>query len=281
MIFPGILSLLQHNLVSTRQRHELFVSLKVSVQTSSNSDIMLLLPSWQYFIFDFVAEEQKRCFIIEDRIMSGGNSVSNQKLDNDELDTSKGIIETGMRMLCDVQVHAIKLCSPVGGCCVCRPGESSYCDLSNLSPNDLAESLFRGRKVGASVLKDTISYLRCFASAGSLDMQSTGFRVLQKTIKALQHESESLDNAVSDGIEGKTLRRRLLNLNLWLSAAVLLEFIAVPAIQPSGTKPLNSSSSKEELENAGKRGSRKMVQFQLKKHGTAPIKRAGMFNCAC
>lgn len=280
MIFPGILALLKHNLVSTRQRHELYVSLKVSVQTSSNSDVILLIPSWQYYVFDFIAEEQKRCFVIEDRIMSGGNSVVHQKLDNEELNTSKGIIEAGIRMLCDVQVHAIKLCCPIGNWCVGRPDESTYCDLSNLSPNDMAESLFRGRKVGASVLKDTISYLRCFASAGSLDMQSTGFRVLQKTIRALQHESESLDNAFSDSVEGKTLRRRLLNLNLWLTAAVLLEFIAVPAIQPSGTKPLNSACSNEDFVSMGKRNSRKMVQFQLKQHNTGPVKRAGMFRTA-
>ena len=269
MIFPGLISITKHDVVTTEQRQELFVYLKVSMQTATNSDVILLLPSWQYYIFDFLASEQRRYVQIEDRIVSGTNSVSQHEQDNHDLNTSKGIIETGVRMLCDIQIHGIKSCAPVGSSTVCRPGDSLVdTDMSQLSTKEIGESLFRGRRVGAAVLKETMSYLRCFAAAGSLDMQSTGLRLLQRTIAALQRESESLDNGESEAAESKQLRRRLLNLNLWLTAAVLLEFITVPALQPStGTGDVKQYTTSVTAEILPINKALKKVSFGVAKRG--------------
>jgi len=84
-----------------------------------------------------------------------------------------------------------------------------------------------------TVLRETISFLRTYATYGYLDGQVTGMEILQSTIDALQKEQTMVQSAIVNSTE-INLRRKIMELNLWLLTAFVLDFITLPPAQPSG-----------------------------------------------
>jgi hypothetical protein len=92
-----------------------------------------------------------------------------------------------------------------------------------------------------TVLRETISFLRTYATYGYLDGQITGMELLQSTVDALQKEVSTVQSAINDTLEIK-MRRKIMELNLWLLTAFVLDFITLPPAQPSGRESMNRSS---------------------------------------
>lgn len=83
------------------------------------------------------------------------------------------------------------------------------------------------------MLRETISFLRTYATYGYLDGQVTGMELLQSTIDALQKEQTTVQSAIVNSTD-IILRRKIMELNLWLLTAFVLDFITLPPAQPSG-----------------------------------------------
>lgn len=84
------------------------------------------------------------------------------------------------------------------------------------------------------VLRESISYLRTFTTKGYLDNgQITGIELLQKTVDAFQRENNNIMYSINNNTE-VVMRKKILELNVWLLTAFILDFIAIPPIQSSG-----------------------------------------------
>ena len=92
-----------------------------------------------------------------------------------------------------------------------------------------------------SVLRETISFLRTYATYGYLDGQITGMELLQSTVDALQKEVSTVQSSISNSTE-IIMRRKIMELNLWLLTAFVLDFITLPPAQPSGRESISRSS---------------------------------------
>jgi hypothetical protein len=161
----------------------------------------------------------------------------------------RNVFDSVIRFLSDILIHSITNCAPTGPSLVTRPSQSEFSDLTKLSAFEIADRVIRGRKVGAAVLKETMAYLRCFASSGNLDMRNSGVKLLKSFMTSMQRECENLEESEYEN-ENKTMRKRLFNLNLWLCTAVLLEFVTLPPVQPDvarGRSGPDGSPSREDL----------------------------------
>jgi hypothetical protein len=92
------------------------------------------------------------------------------------------------------------------------------------------------------VLRETISFLRTYATNGYLDGQLTGMEILQSTVDALQKEANTVQSSIVNSTE-IMMRRKIMELNLWLLTAFVLDFITLPPAQPSGRESMSSRMS--------------------------------------
>src|SRR3546814_20600812 len=107
--------------------------------------------------------------------------------------------------------------------------------MTNLMYDDrigfLQQVLDNRRRVGVTVLRETMSYVRYYGEQGELPVFATGLDLLQQTVDILRREEESQQKGRYKPLNELDLRGRLLQLNIWLVAAVILEFLALPPLQ--------------------------------------------------
>ena len=62
--------------------------------------------------------------------------------------------------------------------------------------------------------------------------------IFQNTVDALQKESNTVQSSIVNNTE-ITIRRKIMELNLWLLTAFILDFITLPPAQPSGRESMS------------------------------------------
>lgn len=255
LIFPSIISFISSSVTTPAQRFSFLADLRTGIQNFENFDAILSIPAWQACVFDMLSKEQSFMLTIEDNLFSKGwngdmknpkfsmassaENTSKQLRQVYDLKRSKSIFDVAIHFLGEIHLHAIRFgMSPVGYS-ITRPGDIDAVQYHKLSTKDLLLMLKKGgRCVGVGVLSETISCLRCFAVNGELDVQNTGIDLLQHIIVAVKRECDTLENAINESYEARNIRKKFLDLNIWLIASVILEFVTLPPIQQ--TKRLQS-----------------------------------------
>lgn len=84
------------------------------------------------------------------------------------------------------------------------------------------------------VLRESLGILRTFSSNGFLDDGKTiGVNLLSRTIEEIQREHSTVTNATMPSQGELAIRRKLLELNVWLVTFLSLDFIVVPPTEIS------------------------------------------------
>jgi len=108
-------------------------------------------------------------------------------------------------------------------------------DYYSLSTKDLLDIIRKdSRKLGCAVLRESLGILRTFSSNGFLDDGKTiGVNLLSRTIEEIQREHSTVTNATMPSQGELAIRRKLLELNVWLVTFLSLDFIVVPPAEIS------------------------------------------------
>eukprot|EP01038_Epipyxis_sp_PR26KG_P008120 gene8120-10998_t len=252
LIFPAIIEFLNVDGINISNRVTLVLSLKNGLQGLENLDTMLGIPGWQSYFLRFLSNEQNRMEEVNSIIDNNESYYEEEGDDGDDeeliflrkiLLQCKNAFDIVLTIISDVHMHAIRYGVPVSTIAIIsRPGEVNDTQYNKVLSKDLLE-IYRkdDRKVGGSVIRQTISCLRVFAAQGKLDVQDTGLKMLQITVNALQREN-SIVNA-GESVDS-SVRKKILELNLWLTASIILEFITIPPIQPANVRRSSSSPMK-------------------------------------
>lgn len=180
---------------------------------------MIRIQNWQDFILHFYVKERER----RARYMAA--------LDNSRgVEKSQGILDSCVRLLCDLLMMAIRIGLPVGPPELLSPMDSH---LPMMSYDSICRDFADGsRQMGALALRDTILFLRLKGEKGLLNTQATGLEVLYQVMIALKSESEnalSKSSAKDNMLTATSVK--ILHLNIMLTACVILDFITVPILQ--------------------------------------------------
>lgn len=85
-----------------------------------------------------------------------------------------------------------------------------------------------------AVLRESLGILRTFSSNGFLDDGKTiGVNLLSRTVEVIQREHNTVTNATMQSQGELAIRRKLLELNIWLVTFLSLDFIVVPPAEIS------------------------------------------------
>ena len=92
-------------------------------------------------------------------------------------------------------------------------------------------------------LKNTLSFVRSYAKEGLLDGQLTGIELLLKIVYTLHKENDILSGKANDPDASYPIRRKILDLNLWLVTSLVLDFLTLPPTQLSRNSVSGPSSA--------------------------------------
>ena len=156
--------------------------------------------------------------------------------------------EIAIKMICNLNKHAIIAGVQSAVNIISRPGKSDQLDRSDLKIKQLL-TLFlnEGRVTGILTLKDTMSYVRYYGNNGDLHGKSIGIDILQNIIDVVKESYESQQRIKS--YEKEELLKRWRSHSKWLVAREVMEFIIIPPIQPE--------KSQEELHFESPKATRK------------------------
>jgi hypothetical protein len=174
------------------------------------------------------------------------------------------LCEVIMSIICDVHLHAIcfgvpvlpsgtilsssaspsaspQIQADVGA--VQTPGESVHDRSQMISAKTVLEEVAAGtRVVGAVVLRETMIQLQSFVQDGSLNMASTGTELMKRIMISIRRETTEATG--TETTETKQSRRRILEMNMWVMAAIILEnFTLLPSTQFNSLYVRNRVSS--------------------------------------
>ena len=225
MIFPSLLLFLRHDNISHALRLSILVNMKLLLSLE-NCEKILKIPAWQDYVFQLIASESVR--------LKGLLGMPVAERDNRSISKAEGVIDTCVRMICDITCAAVKIGRPVGSSEVTRP-DDAYTPSYNML--DLASDLARGeRQLGVTVLRETIACLAVHTEHNLLNAKKLSYEIIKQTIDQVQHEKES--EFVWSSAETKTDKKsdtkedtdrlygsKLFDLNAWLLASIVLEVV--------------------------------------------------------
>jgi hypothetical protein len=212
MVFVALMNFVREDVISADLRLSVLLNLRAAVSTSDNNiDTILQLPFWQNCVIEILASETSKC-------QSLGKDSSRLQV------KTKTVCDVCLRLLCDLQVAAIRIGKPVGTAVIRRKHEV-------IAPSDIIDTLKKiskgERNLGVSVLRETMSYLRIIGgNVSSLNSQEIGFMLLEQTLSALKREQEMLEQKKETTKDAYF--EKLHNLNIWLVVSVVLDFITCP-----------------------------------------------------
>lgn len=247
MILPALISLVQLETITSSVRIRLLLRLKGCVNNIDNFDVFLSVPNWQSYLFNCLAAEQSRIDFLdayrENNPSSSPASAGRIEDIEKEFYECQNIIDVLLTFMSDIHIHSIQFGAPsTSYFTISRPKEVRDIQFHNMATKELLQLMQKdNRKVGCIVLRETISFLRTYATYGYLDGQITGMELLQSTIDALQKEQNTVQSAIVNSTE-IIMRRKIMELNLWLLTAFVLDFITLPPAQPSGRESMSRSS---------------------------------------
>jgi hypothetical protein len=225
MALPALLYLLGQDVCSAKLRLSAVVNVKALLSNPHNCEMILRLPVWQEPILALFASSLSRLAF---------GAATTIKADKNE-QKEGALLDTCLRMLCDIQIHAVRFGAPMPSPCVMSNAEAcaSMTGLVERPMARLEEVKLGKRRVGVSVLRETVSYLRCYGEDGEMSTYPTGINLLQQTVIILKREIDSQSAAAKNSSSDIDIQlsQRILQLNVWLIAAVVLEFLAMPAIK--------------------------------------------------
>jgi WD40 repeat protein len=224
MMLTPLMRFIREDIIDSNLRCNVLINLRACLSASDNNfDTVLHLPFWQSSVLEILASESKR----QQELTAAGTI--------NELGISSGPVsklltkaaascEVCLRLLCELQVAAIRIGKPLGPPIIRRKHES-------VAPLDVIDSLKKigkgDRNLGVVALRETMSCLRIFGGADShLNVQDIGFMLLHQTLSALKREQDMLEQkreTTKDAYIDK-----LFNINIWLVVSVVLEFITCP-----------------------------------------------------
>lgn len=266
MLLHSLLDLLKCETCSPGLRMNLLLQIKASVHGLDNTDAMLSLPTWQLPFFHLLTAEQvylnnlENMAAVSPRDSSGGRRASIEQ----NILFSKNIFEIIKCMFTEVHIHAVRYgISQVPKYIVAKPMEIDVENYVNKMPTkQYIEFLKRDtRMLGSSgkithfrlseifheqflnflVILETISCLRSLEESGDFDINRLGLELLQQTVDLLQRESHSFDHLKLEAYE-TALRQRIFEINMWIIAAVVLEYITLPPLQRANIKRTRSAT---------------------------------------
>mmetsp|Transcript_15598 Transcript_15598/g.23502 ORF Transcript_15598/g.23502 Transcript_15598/m.23502 type:complete len:2359 (+) Transcript_15598:1-7077(+) len=250
---PATLRFISRDIVPYALRFSTLVGIKTKLQSFSNCDLLLQVPMWQTSLFEFLTSEQRRIQVLQCKIRSssseGGSYSSGSAVK--ELDRSTGILDTGIRMICELFLHTIEFGCPVPEVVISRPTNENTYTPPKPNPITMLQDIAKGKRIfGPKVLQETMSMLRCYAEMGELDVEVFGISLLQQIVNALILRQDSWKNMDSKELElHHHIRMRTFNICCWLTASFILEFVTAPVVADvTLKKSIGDSSSSPALQ---------------------------------
>lgn len=229
--------------------------LKACLSSLTNCDIIIGLSNWQVSIFQLIIFEHSAMKLSQAQLMTCEDKSAESKVIEKSITKSETILDSCLRIICEIHAAAIRLGRPFAPPSVALQKDS----INFITAKQLVQEVSRGqRQIGVTVLRDTIAVLRLFGQQGDLDIQDTGYALLLQTMTVLERELESGQAAIQDHtissvscIDGTDDETSLLyiqktfQLNIWLVASLVLDFLTIPSIQGrkmDGSEPARVTS---------------------------------------
>ena len=241
-IVPVLLNFISQDIVPYSLRFSTLVLLKTKLQSFQNCDLFLQIPQWQTAMFELLINEQKRVCSLQALSSSGdkhlgspsgdGNSFKNLRAIEKELDRSTGILQTGLRMLCDLFLYGVEYGCPAPDYIICRPADESSYAVPKPTPISMIQAIGRGeRRLGVKILQETMSFLRCYAERGDLDIELIGMSLLQQIVSSLNLRNDSWNSDSAELPHHRHIKIRVFNSACWLTSFFIVEFLTLPVVQ--------------------------------------------------
>lgn len=239
---PVLLSFISRDVVPYSLRFSTLVWVKTKLQSFENCDLFLQIPQWQTSLFELLINEQKRIYSLQasttqdDTVLGSpvsGTSIFKSMRDVEkELDRSTGILQTGLRMLCDLFLYGVEYGCPSSENIICRPSDESRYTAPKPTPISMIQAIGRGeRKLGVKILKETMSFLRCYAERGDLDIDLIGMSLLQQIVNSLNLRNDSWNSDTTELSHHRHIKVRVFNSACWLTTFFIVEFLTLPVVQ--------------------------------------------------
>ena len=229
MIFPALLIFCKSLHSNDNIRLTTIVNIRAAISSKAeNADQIIRIPHWQNHILNFLV-----------------NELELKKQYEIESNKSKGIIDSCIRLLCDLLITAIKIGLPIEIPILRRQNEINSEILTAESVyTDISKGL---RQIGTTALRESMSYLRIYAESGKLNAQEFGFEILYQVVLSMKQSIEHLHNKnLSDNVI-QTYGIKILHLNIWLAASITLDFITAPILQGITSNNIQTSFGQSPL----------------------------------
>lgn len=218
MIFPAILMFLRNDCVPPNLRLTVLVNLKLILSTNENCDRILRLPAWQDYFFNLISTETVRLNRLE-------AVFPEEDRDLKMISKAKGIIDTCIRIVCDISSTAVRIGRPVGAVEILRADNAS---LKKLDIMDYVQGLNSGdRLLGVSVLRENFACLRVYNENGKLNSGNLMFEMMRQVINQLQHDRESFQQEENGSNSRVAHSHSILYMNVWLVSAIFMEIFSM------------------------------------------------------
>jgi hypothetical protein len=115
---------------------------------------------------------------------------------------------------------------------VCRPADESSYIAPKPTPISMIQAIGRGeRNLGVKILKETMSFLRCYAERGDLDIDLIGMSLLQQIVNSLNLRNSSWNSDTAELSHHRHIKIRVFNSACWLTTFFIVEFLTLPIVQ--------------------------------------------------
>ena len=260
MLFPAILSMVRFEGLQVSLGLSVLVNLKtVVLQSDHNADAILSTAHWQYWILELIVSERTRLRILQRKcseVSSDNSSLNDETFSVKEsrrrMEKSAALIDTCIRMICDLQLIAVRLGRLLYKPMLYNPLKTYQQRIPGVV---VLKDIARGkRQLGAIVLRDTMSYFRMYGEQGELNAQDSGFALLLQILFSLQLEktlqaNKTVPSTLSVDDDYAT---RVATLSKWLIGAVVFDFISVPITQGNSHNAEKAVSPSASVEPGGK-----------------------------
>jgi hypothetical protein len=243
--FPRLLtcltSILERNLFSSRLRLYYVHQLCSKLTVAENKSTILRMIGWQRCLLSVLMAEQNNVSAFaasmsapQDELMMRSSSTQAEL----ESLQSETVCELLLDLCGEFHRYAFQWGVPTGECYLVPKDGAELAAEASIQPKDIIEEFRVGARVpGSAIIRETLAYVKVYAQQGLLDNKEYGFTLLRHVLQFLKTEHDAtaftpaamLSNSLS---ETKTMRKRLLTLNMLQFTNVVLEFITIPCIQP-------------------------------------------------
>lgn len=270
MVIPALIDFFRHDIVSTSLRIQFVLKLKHCIHGAENFDTFISVPGWQTGLLQILALEQRRIQLLQETVDSfsrgdpneinelltkvlglseaaGGRDSQRLSTLEKEVEDSKKIYDIVIKLITEIQLHSIRFgVSRVSQFVVSRPAEYVVQDYYRMPMVDILSRMKKeSREIGCSVvLREAMSCLRALAMEGYLDGQTTGIDILQRLVEAVQNENNTI---LAENEDLSRVRRRMMDVNMWIMTTLVLEFIMMPPPQPARSSRESKTLTDEDV----------------------------------